>query len=107
MNNGSTLHPSTLFLRNPAMTTMNHQFKLASRPVGAIKRSDFHYAEEVLRDPAEGEVLIKVLHISLDPAMRGWMDARPSYMPPVAINEVMRALAVGRVVASNNPAFAV
>jgi NADPH-dependent curcumin reductase CurA len=89
------------------MTTTNHQFKLATRPVGAVKRSDFNYTEEVLRDPAEGEVLIKVLHISLDPAMRGWMSDRPSYMPPVGINEVMRALGVGRVVASNNPAFAV
>jgi NADPH-dependent curcumin reductase CurA len=89
------------------MTTTNHQFKLATRPVGAVKRSDFNYTEEVLRDPAEGEVLVKILHISLDPAMRGWMDDRPSYMPPVAINEVMRALAVGRVIASNNPAFAV
>ncbi len=89
------------------MTTTNHQFKLATRPVGAVKRSDFNYTEEALREPAAGEVLIKVLHISLDPAMRGWMDDRPSYMPPVAINEVMRALAVGRVIASNNPGFAV
>jgi NADPH-dependent curcumin reductase CurA len=89
------------------MTTSNHQFKLATRPVGAVKRSDFNYTEELLRDPAEGEVLVKILHISLDPAMRGWMDDRPSYMPPVGINEVMRALAVGRVIASNNPAFAV
>ncbi len=86
----------------------NHQFKLASRPVGAVQRSDFHYTEEPVRAIGEGELLIKISHISLDPAMRGWMNAsEASYMPPVAIGEVMRAIAVGQVVASNNPGFAV
>jgi NADPH-dependent curcumin reductase len=90
------------------MNTTNHQFKLANRPVGAIKRSDFNYTEEAVREPGEGEVLVKVLHVSLDPAMRGWMnDSKASYMPPVAIGEVMRAIAVGRVIASKNPNFAV
>jgi NADPH-dependent curcumin reductase len=90
------------------MSATNHQFRLTARPVGAVKRSDFEYAEEPLRNPAAGELLVKLLYISLDPAMRGWMnDSKASYMPPVGIGEVMRALAVGRVVASNNPAFAV
>lgn len=90
------------------MHNVNHQFKLASRPVGSVKRSDFDYTEETLRDPAEGEVLVKILYISLDPAMRGWMNEnKNSYIPPVGIGEVMRAIAVGRVVASKNPAFAV
>ncbi|PRC94918.1 NADP-dependent oxidoreductase [Solimicrobium silvestre] len=86
----------------------NHQFKLTSRPVGAVKRSDFSYTQEPVRDPADGEVVIKNLYISLDPAMRGWMnESKNSYIPPVAIGEVMRALAVGRVVASKNPQFTV
>jgi hypothetical protein len=90
------------------MNAINHQFRLIARPVGAVKRSDFEYAEVPLRDPAAGELLVKLLYISLDPAMRGWMnDNKASYIPPVGIGEVMRALAVGRVVASNNPAFAV
>ena len=90
------------------MNAINHQFRLISRPVGAAKRSDFHYAEESLRDPAAGEVLVKVLYLSLDPAMRGWMnESKNSYIPPVGIGEVMRALGVGRVIASGNPAFAV
>lgn len=90
------------------MTTTNHQFQLARRPVGAIQRGDFNYAAEALRAPADGEVQIKVLYVSLDPAMRGWMnESKESYMPPVAIGEVMRAIGVGRVTASNNPAFAV
>ncbi len=90
------------------MTTTNHQFRLAARPVGNVKRSDFNLVEENLRDPAEGEVVIKTQYISLDPAMRGWMnESKNSYMPPVAIDEVMRAIAVGQVIASKNPKFAV
>ncbi|MFM9436752.1 NADPH-dependent curcumin reductase [Janthinobacterium sp. CG_23.3] len=90
------------------MSITNHQFQLASRPVGAVQRSDFHYVGEALRALADGEVQIKVLHVSLDPAMRGWMnESKESYMPPVAIGEVMRAIGVGRVTASANPAFAV
>ena len=89
------------------MSTTNHQFLLALRPVGAIQRSDFEYAAAPVRTPAEGEVLIKLEYISLDPAMRGWMNAsEDSYMPPVAIGEVMRAIAVGQVVESRHAGFA-
>ncbi|MES2259143.1 MAG: NADP-dependent oxidoreductase [Pseudomonadota bacterium] len=90
------------------MNTSNHQFRLARRPVGAVQRSDFDYAAEPLREPGDQEVQIQVQYISLDPAMRGWMNASTdSYMPPVAIGEVMRAIAVGRVTASRHPGFAV
>jgi NADPH-dependent curcumin reductase CurA len=90
------------------MSTTNHQFRLAARPVGAVKRSDFNYTQEPVRDPAEGEIVVKILYVSLDPAMRGWMnESKASYIPPVGIDEVMRAIAVGRVVASKNPGFAV
>ena len=57
--------------------------------------------------PGPGEVLVKVLYLSLDPAMRGWMNAGRSYIAPVEIGEVMRAGGAGRVIASANPAFAV
>jgi len=89
------------------MATVNHAFRLAARPVGLPKRSDWNYVEETLREPGEGEVLVKILYLSLDPAMRGWMNEGKSYIPPVGIGEVMRAGAVGRVVASKNQAFAV
>jgi NADPH-dependent curcumin reductase CurA len=90
------------------MELNNRQFKLAARPVGAVKRSDFTAVTETVREPADGEIVVKVLHISLDPAMRGWMsDNRNSYMPPIEIGAVVRALGVGRVVASKNPNFAV
>jgi hypothetical protein len=86
---------------------VNHQFKLARRPVGMVRPSDFEYAQAPVAQPGDGEVLVKILYISLDPAMRGWMNEGKSYVPPVGIGEVMRAGAVGRVIASNEPNFAV
>ncbi|MFZ0276425.1 MAG: NADP-dependent oxidoreductase [Candidatus Sulfotelmatobacter sp.] len=89
------------------MAFVNHRFTLASRPVGMPKRADWAYEEETVRELHEGELLIRVLFISLDPAMRGWMNQSRSYVPPVGIGEVMRALALGQVVASKNTLFAV
>ena len=89
------------------MTVVNHQVRLAARPVGNPKRSDWAFTEEPLGEPAEGGVLVKVLQISLDPAMRGWMNEGRSYIPPVGIGEVMRAIGVGKVLSTKNPAFAV
>jgi NADPH-dependent curcumin reductase CurA len=85
----------------------NHQFKLAKRPVGMVQRSDFEYAETPVAQPGDGEVLVKILYISLDPAMRGWMNEGKSYVPPVGLGEVMRAGAAGRVIASRDPNIAV
>ena len=87
------------------MTTSNRQFRLATRPVGMPKDSDWNFAEEPVRELAVGEVLVRILYISLDPAMRGWMNDSKSYIAPVGIGEVMRAGAVGRVVKSLNPKF--
>jgi NADPH-dependent curcumin reductase len=89
------------------MNLINHQFRLAARPVGLPKRSDWNYTEEPVRDPGPGEVLVKTMYLSLDPAMRGWMNEGRSYIAPVGIGDVMRAGGAGRVVASGNPAFAV
>jgi NADPH-dependent curcumin reductase len=88
------------------MAIMNHQFRLATRPVGMAKRSDWNYVEEAVGEPGDGEFLVKILYISLDPAMRGWMNEGRSYIQPVGIGEVMRAGGAGRVIASKNPAFA-
>src|SRR5215472_16158691 len=89
------------------MNLINHQFRLAARPAGLPKRSDWNYVEEPVPDPASGEVLVKTLYLSLDPAMRGWMNEGRSYVAPVGIGDVMRAGGAGRVIASQNPAFAV
>jgi len=89
------------------MALTNHKFLLAARPAGMPKRSDWTYAEEPVGEPKDGELLVQVLYISLDPAMRGWMNDARSYTPPVGIGELMRALGVGVVTASRNPRFAV
>ena len=89
------------------MNPVNHQFRLAARPVGMPKRSDWKYTEEPVGDPRDGELLVKLFYISLDPAMRGWMNEGRSYIEPVGIGDVMRAGGVGRVIASKNPRFAV
>ena len=93
------------------MTTLtalkNHQVRLASRPVGLPNRTNWSFSEEAVAEPGPGGVLVKTLYLSLDPAMRGWMNEGKSYIAPVEINAVMRAGGVGQVIASNNPAFAV
>ena len=89
------------------MENVNHAFRLASRPVGLPTAENWQYTEAPVGEPGERELVVKVLFISLDPAMRGWMTDTPSYIPPVGIGEVMRALAAGRVVESRHPDFAV
>jgi len=87
--------------------SVNRQFRLAARPVGLPKTSDWSLAEEAIPEPGDGEFLIRIEYVSLDPAMRGWMNEGKSYVPPVGIGEVMRAYSAGEVVASNNDRFPV
>jgi NADPH-dependent curcumin reductase len=89
------------------MTLVNAQCRLAARPVGLPKASDWDYVEEPAPEPADGQFLAEVEYISLDPAMRAWMNAGRSYIPPVEIGEVMRAAAIGRVVESRHPDYQV
>jgi len=86
---------------------VNHQVRLASRPAGLPSAANWQFTEEPVSEPGEGGVLVKTLALSLDPAMRGWMNEGRSYIPPVGIGEVMRAGGVGVVLASRNPGFAV
>jgi NADPH-dependent curcumin reductase CurA len=86
---------------------INRQFRLAARPLGMPRRSDWSMTEEPVRQPAAGEILVKVLLVSLDPAMRGWMNEGRSYIKAIELGAVMRALALGRVIASENSSFAV
>ncbi|HEX4419961.1 MAG TPA: NADP-dependent oxidoreductase [Kofleriaceae bacterium] len=88
------------------MTRQNHRFTLAARPVGLPKPTDFAYETETVRDPVDGELVVRVRYISLDPAMRGWMNDVKSYVKPIAIGELMRAIAIGEVVESKDPKFA-
>ncbi|MEY4346389.1 MAG: hypothetical protein RL032_2221 [Pseudomonadota bacterium] len=86
---------------------VNHQIRLAARPVGLPKATDWSHTSEPVAEPAEGGVTLKTLALSLDPAMRGWMNEGKSYIPPVGIDEVMRAGGVGVVIASKNAHYAV
>jgi NADPH-dependent curcumin reductase CurA len=85
---------------------LNPQIRLAARPVGLPNESNWQRVTEAVSDPGPGGVVIKTLALSLDPAMRGWMNEGKSYIPPVGIGEVMRAGGVGKVVHSDHPDFA-
>ncbi len=89
------------------MSNTNTQVRLAARPSGLPTASDWEIVEEALSDPADGEFIVRMSHLSLDPAMRGWMNDGASYIAPVGIGEVMRAAGVGRVTESAHPGFAV
>jgi NADPH-dependent curcumin reductase len=89
------------------MDAVNHQFRLAARPQGMVGREHFDYVEEPLPELGEGQVLVKILNISLDPAMRGWMAEGRSYVPPVQIGEVMRAATAGEILQSKSDKLAV
>jgi NADPH-dependent curcumin reductase len=88
------------------MDATNSQIRLAARPHGLPKDSDWELTEEPVADPADGQAVVQTVYISLDPAMRGWMNEGRSYIQPVAIGDVMRAGAIGRVVASKHPELA-
>ncbi len=84
------------------MSEINRQWIFTERPQGFVDSNTFSYREVPLPTPdlEAGEVLVKTLYLSFDPAMRGWMDDKPSYLPPVELGTPMRASGIGQVVAS-------
>jgi NADPH-dependent curcumin reductase len=86
--------------------TANRAWTLASRPEGVPTADNWELADAPAEEPGEGQVLVEVQYLSLDPAMRGWISDVPSYVPPVGIGEVMRAIGAGRVLASNDARYA-
>ncbi len=84
----------------------SREIRLASRPVGMPKDSDFELAEVSMGPPGDGEVLVRNIWMSVDPYMRGRMIERKSYVPPFQVGEVLQGGAVGEVVASNADGFA-
>jgi NADPH-dependent curcumin reductase CurA len=85
------------------VTLVNAQCRLAARPVGLPKPSDWDYVEEPAPEAGDGQFRVQVEYLSLDPAMRAWMNPGRSYIPPVEIGEVMRAAGIGRVIDSHHP----
>ena len=78
-------------------TKLNRQWRLAARPVGMIKETDFEWREEPVPTPGEGELIVRNLYLSLDPTYRGWMNETATYLRPVAIGEVMAGITIGVV----------
>jgi NADPH-dependent curcumin reductase len=87
------------------MENSNRQVLLKRRPTGAPRADDFELADAPIPDPAEGEVLVRGIYLSLDPYMRGRMSAARSYARPVDVGAVMEGRVVGRIVRSRDPGF--
>jgi len=87
------------------MPDSNRRFVLRSRPEGRITSDTFELVEEPIPEIGDGEALVRTDWISLDPTNRAWIGETPTYLPPVGIGEVMRALGLGRVVASKDDAY--
>ncbi|MFD4327837.1 NADP-dependent oxidoreductase [Nocardioides sp. NPDC058538] len=85
--------------------TSSQQIVLATRPHGHVKNTDFRHEETPVPPVETGGIEIETLQISIDPAIRGWLDDRPSYLPPVAIGAPVRAFGIARVTASRNGDF--
>jgi len=83
----------------------NKQVRLAKRPQGMTDASTWKFTTEDIPSPAEGQFLCKIEYISLDPAMRGWVNDAKSYIPPVELGAVMRAGTVGTVIESKHPDY--
>ncbi len=81
---------------------MNKRILLAKRPFGLPQNDTWTFETSPIPEPGDGEIVIQNEYISLDPAMRGWLNDAKSYIPPVGIGEVMRAGTVGKVIKSNN-----
>jgi len=84
----------------------NHQWLLASRPQGRATEANFTWAEALVPELAEGQILVRVIYLSLDPANRIWMEPVDTYMPKIPLGAVMRGITIGVVEASRNPGYA-
>lgn len=84
---------------------VNRQVRLKSRPSGIPQAEHFEIVEAAAADPSDGQVLVRNIYLSVEPAMRGWVAAVANYSEPVALGAVMRSLAVGRIEASRHPDF--
>lgn len=89
------------------MSWTSQEVRLAQRPTGRPDDSTWQLTTSEVAEPGSGEFVVKVEQVSLDPAMRGWLNDVRSYVPPVGVDEVMRAYAAGTVVASEHADFAV
>ncbi len=78
---------------------------LANRPTGLVDENTLRMESEPVPEPADGEALVQVRYLSIDPTIRTWMDDVPSYLPPIGIGEVIRSGGVGEVIESRTDAY--
>ena len=83
------------------MTRVNRQILLKKRPIGTPTEDDFEASEGPVGTPGPGEVLLKNLYLSIDPAIRGWMSDAKSYLPPIEIGAPVRSGTLSQIVESN------
>ena len=95
------VHPGVLAMHQ----RVNRQVRLKSRPSGIPQAEHFEIVEAPVPDPSDGQVLVRNIYLSVDPAMRGWVSAVANYSEPVALGAVMRSGAVGRVEESRSSDF--
>ena len=88
------------------MSAVNRVCRLKSRPIGLATPDNFEFADEPLPEPGDGQFRMKVAHLSIDPAMRGWIAEGRSYVQPVPVGATMRALGIGEVDKSHHPNMA-
>src|SRR3954469_10182764 len=87
-------------------SNQNRQVRLKSRPAGIPQADHFEIAAAPVPELAEGQILVRNQFLSVEPAMRGWVNAAANYSTPVGIGEVMRSFAAGTVIESKNSQFA-
>ena len=92
--------------KGPTLNEQNRRILLASRPDGKPTTDNFKFDTVPVAEPGDGQVLLKILYLSLDPYMRGRMSAAKSYAAPLEVGDVMEGATVGRVIQSRDPAFA-
>jgi hypothetical protein len=87
------------------VATTHRVIKMASHPDGALDDDDFELVDEPVPEPADGEALVRTLYLSLDPAIRVWMNGIDTYVPGIHVGDAMRAGGLGEVVQSRNAAY--
>jgi NADPH-dependent curcumin reductase CurA len=83
------------------MSDRNRRLVLAERPSGMVEEGTVRLEEGEVPEPGAGEALASVRFLSIDPTIRTWMDDAPGYLPPIAIDEVVRGAGIAEVVSSN------
>jgi NADPH-dependent curcumin reductase CurA len=85
---------------------MNQRWLLTARPQGHVRDSDFTWDESPAEEPSDGQLVVRTVHLSIDPTHRVWMNEADSYLPAIGLGGVMRGGGIGVVEESRNPRFA-